>query len=363
MSLFKSIVELSIHMKQFFLDYYRLLVRRVLYDNRLYWLQKILQKLLGNYHLYKLFCHSERIGLYKYYKKESDNKRFFEGVILMFDGHSDQTGFADCLRGICSIAYMCRQCDIPLKIFYKYPFDLSSYLIPNKYDWIIGEDQLSFNQSEAEPVVAYSYSGIFGNENTIFQRKYLEDALKHRRKKQLHLYTNTDCYDDYFHEMFQYLFKPAEKLKLEIDYYKEQIHGVYVSASFRFANLLGDIKDTFGIELSVIEQNRLKNRCAIALEQIKQMHPESEKILITSDSISFLSYVREKTDFVYIIPGQIGHLAHDGENEIVNKTFLDLFLISNAEYSYMVRTPEMYRSGFAKRASMIGNKPFSEYLI
>ena len=59
-----------------------------------------------------------------------------------------------------------------------------------------------------------------------------------------------------------------------------------------------------------------------------------------------------------MIPGPVGHFDHSGGDEMVKKTFLDFFLISNAEKIYLVRIDKIYNSGFARHAALLGDKPF-----
>lgn len=41
------------------------------------------------------------------------------------------------------------------------------------------------------------------------------------------------------------------------------------------------------------------------------------------------------------------------------KSFVDLLMLSKSKYIFLVKSSEMYASGFAKRASLINNVPYS----
>ena len=99
-----------------------------------------------------------------------------------------------------------------------------------------------------------------------------------------------------------------------------------MAASFRFLELLGDFKDSEGMDemLPPREQKLLIEQCYIELKKFIDTLPEFYKILVTSDS----------------------------------ERFLDMFLLSGAESLVLFKTGKMYNSGFPRLASQIGNKHF-----
>lgn len=339
------------------------IIRALLYNKRLTCVKNLVTWALPNKTFYSVISKSESCNLLCDYKSTHRGVNYFSGVIIMFDGKAGQPGLADCLRGIASVYYICKTNNIPFKVRYKHPFELSEYLIPNKYQWTISDDEITFDKDKAYPVVCTSYNDIFKEKNLILQKEYLTKKLKDYSGKQIHLYTNTFCYDEHFNDMFQELFNLSENLEHHVNYNLECLKGKYISASFRFATLLGDLDDTFGTPLPGNERENLMQRCINAIEELHKSNPQYNKILITTDSVTFSEKVKQTLSYVYIIPGAMGHLAYNGTEEVVLKTFLDLFLISRAETVYMIRTDIMYRSGFAKRAAFIGNKPFIEMNI
>ena len=339
------------------------ITQALLYNKRLTWIRNLIVKALPYRVLYSIIAKSESLNLSCNYNSTCQNGNYFSGVVMMFDGKAAQPGLADCLRGIASVYYLCKTNNIPFKVRYQHPFDLSDYLVPNEYQWTICDDQITFDKSKAYPVVCTSYNNLFGEKNTTLQKEYLIKKLKGYNGKQIHLYTNTFCYDEHFNDMFHELFCLSENLKRHIDYNSDCLKGKYISASFRFATLLGDMDDTFGTPLPENERENLMQRCINAIEELHKNNPQYNKILITTDSVTFSEKVKQTLSYVYIIPGAMGHLAYNGAEEVVLKTFLDLFLISRAETVYMIRTDIMYRSGFAKRAAFIGDKPFIEITI
>ena len=83
--------------------------------------------------------------------------------------------------------------------------------------------------------------------------------------------------------------------------------------------------------------------------------------MITADSECFLKQI-SKLDFVYVLPGKVGHMDHRSEQDINvhMKTFLDFFVLSHSRKIYLLVTGKMYKSGFAKRAAKLQGVPFAE---
>ena len=49
------------------------------------------------------------------------------------------------MRGIVSVYEICKEQDIDFKIIFTNPFNLSDFLIPNKINWEIKENELNYN--------------------------------------------------------------------------------------------------------------------------------------------------------------------------------------------------------------------------
>lgn len=319
--------------------------------------------LLGEERYSNLMNAMETLPIQDSYKKTGKlNSRFKKGVVFMCDGRIYNTGLADRLRAICSVYNWCKNNNVDFYIFFNTPFKLSDYLAPNKKQWIIEESELLFNSEQASPAAIISFNGIFGEENSFRYHRKALDGLLDRTTKQIHLYSNTYCYDSEFYTNFHELFKFSDALLSDINRFSEEIGSKYVSVSFRFAQLLGDLKDTFGKPLPEDKKQLIMDKCKNSIATIKRNHPECSKVLVTSDSTTFISYISD-LDYIYLLPGSVGHIANEVSEDVVKKIFWDILMISKAEKVYMIRTQEMFKSGFAKRAALIGNVQFEEVLI
>lgn len=101
-------------------------------------------------------------------------------IIYMADGKMLHGGLSDRLCGIISTYDYCIKNGIGFKIHFNSPYNLTDYLLPNRYDWTIDESQISFNLKESEPVYIPYYPekkivlGWIGSPSTI---RYIEDLF------------------------------------------------------------------------------------------------------------------------------------------------------------------------------------------
>ncbi|GAB6869350.1 hypothetical protein [Bacteroides rodentium] len=285
-------------------------------------------------------------------------------VIFQCDGHIYHFGLADRLKGICSLYTWCKKRNKQFRINFVTPFHLEKYLQPNKYDWSISSEQVRYDTGSTPRVCLMeprtcNKADVVGN-----SRRYLREWMENKLvdcTKQLHVYTNMNyATNKEFSVAFNELFKPALKLQNEIDYHLSQIQGTFISISFRFTTLLGDFKDCTGKPLPMEERKVLIEKCLNVVAEIRKNAPAHKKVLVTADSPTFVDRVKHLSD-VYVIPGKVGHIDYQCDDDVNMKTFLDFFMISKAEKVYLARTGNMYNSAFAKTAAMVNNKPFEVY--
>ena len=328
-------------------------------------LEKLRSLLRGLYYLffrpYKGFIKEEQIIKDKYYSQESPLKRIGETtIIVMIDGRSIHGGLTDRLRGITTIYQYCKQKGLNFKLNYVYPFKLQDYLAPKSYDWIISEQDISYNTEQTAVVVLNDYQL-----DVSLHRFYLGSMICKNQGKQIHLYTNTYCLDKKFSASFDEMFQPTAPLLAAIENDQKQIGNRFIAMVFRFQQLLGDFKEEGYKILSDNEQGALIKKC---IGEEKELHDErhpNKIILVTSDSGRFLQEITKQLNYVRIIPGKLVHMDHtaDAAFDTYMKSFEDMLLLSKADKIYLLQTGDMYHSGFAKRASMINNKEYEEIIF
>lgn len=311
--------------------------------------------------LNKRFRNGEIIPLNEYSTiatiKQSPSKR----VVCIFDGKIKNGGLADRLRGIVSVYEVCKEQNLEFKIVFTSPFNLSEFLEPNIIDWRITEEELNYNTAVTRLCYIDTLTG--SEYEAKKQKQWFKREFK-KNYKEFHVRSNAIfSYNGDYSTLFNELFKPSPKLQASIEKQKKIFSTNYISASFRFMNLLDDFNETIELHSKLTKEEQ-KELITKNIEQLQLLHNEypEKRILVNSDSTTFIQ-TAAKLDYVYVIPGNITHI--DGKNssneyETYEKTFLDFFMIANAERIYLLRTGQMYDSGYPFAASKIYNKSFEK---
>lgn len=322
-------------------------------------------KFLQNIKLFKRYFYSNSYLnesknrlLTQYYSDSvaEDFSKVSPGIVICFDGHIQHGGLADRLRGIVSVYSYCREHNIPFYINYTSPLELTNWLVPNEYDWVLPTLNLSYNSKIALPFVMIGWDNV---EEVHAMLSFLHFM---HPKKQLHIYCNCNPKKDSFHSLFKELFKLEDSLAKRLDVLQESLFcgASFVGMSFRFNQLLGDFKGTIGTPLDTEEQYILMNKCIEEVDRLhKQNHPNS-KVLITADSTKFVEKIDKVLDYVVIIPGKSVHMDQmkNEAKEAYTKVFIDMFMLSRATKVYLLCTGKMYRGAFGEYASLIGGIPY-----
>ena len=122
---------------------------------------------------------------------------------------------------------------------------------------------------------------------------------------------------------------------------------------------MGDFKDTSVKLISEQEKKQLLLSLVDKINQKALLFPNSS-IYVLSDSIIFLNYIREKTNYKVLegIPKHIDIKNNDVGLTSQIKTFTDFFFISSSEAIFLLKSKKMYTSSFSKYAAIIGDKSF-----
>ena len=296
------------------------------------------------------------IPLNSYYTKKI--KQTGKKVICIFDGKINSCGLADRIKGIISIFEICKEQGIDFKILFTHPFKLTTFLVPNKINWEIKECELNYNREITDICYIYSIAGTTFEAD--MQRKWFNKWFK-SNKNEFHVRTNARTFNNAtFEHNFDELFTIVPRLRESINRETKILGESYISTSFRFLNLMGDFNEPGqGYVLNEFERNVLIERNIEQLQKLHEQHP-TKKILVNSDSSIFL-HEASRLNYVHTIPGTITHIGGENsgnEYETYEKTFLDFFMIANAEKIFLLKTGKMYRSGYPGIASLIKNRPF-----
>lgn len=305
---------------------------------------KMLSYLIRTLFGYNIFMELKLIKKYYYF---SFQKRNIPNIIIYsLDNRTFQNGFADRLRGIVSAYAYAKLNNLQFKIDHKEPFCLEVFFEPNRVNWVLKESERTNNLLYSSPIVLLDYTK--------------GTRLLHlSKKRQYHIYSNINALQilnvNYsssltYHGLFNELFKPSKFLLENIKPYEFYINKGFISISFRFIRLMGDFDDCCGYTLSDNKQQELISTCHSFIRTIHERHNNIPYVLVTTDSKKFLDSV-VNLDYVFVIPGKIGHIGYGPNYEANVKTMLDFYMISQAKKAYLGCSDGMYESSFAKYAA------------
>ena len=275
----------------------------------------------------------------------------------MVDGRIPHGGMFDRLKGLITVFAVSKALGKPFRLNWSYPFVLSKYLEPNKYDWIIDESQMTFGLLSYKNIIAY---GEIVNPSRLCKK----------RSSETHFYYGYDSLDkvnahfgtDYkWGELYRELFRPTAYLQRYLERYRTEIGDSYIAIHTRFMNLLGDKTETaVNPELdSDSQKNALVASAVNAIKKISSQH-FGMNVLIASDSMVFIEEIKKAMPDVYIVPGTVKHIDTAGETDDSEniKMFIDYYLISGAQKVYSLWHEGMWKSAFPEYAARIGNVSF-----
>lgn len=305
-----------------------------------------------------LIDYYKTLKLYEYYgfrgKCKTDRRR----LVFMIDGRTHHGGLSDRLCGLISAYKLAELNNREFKINYNYPYKLETFLEPNEYDWRINESEIGYNLFSSSPLYLSMFSHVHSK-----LIKYVNWKIA-GKPKDLHLYSNVRYFEiEEFGRLFNTLFKPSAQLQEAIESIQKKVGTDYISITFRFQQLLGDFKETgFAVLSNEEEKQNILDDCYTCIEQLYKV--TKQNILVTSDSGTFLSLVKDRYDYVRTIPGQVVHMdfvdkADNIQTAVHMKSFVDFFMLANANHIYLANIRPLYASSFPMVASWLCQKPFS----
>lgn len=284
--------------------------------------------------------------IYSHYNPLPTKRRVENSFIQLFDGSIYHGGIADRINSIITAYGVAKAVGSDYKLVHTTPFRMEDYLLPNQHNWIA--ENVSFNLWKTR---------VFW-----FRRLSFKKPIQYNPKKQYHAYFHTNALESLnsvynknysYKQLFTELFTPTPHLQKELDLHTSQLPKEYEAVVFRFQNLLGDYYEGGYRAYTAEEQEELISIC---LNYLKCRN--SKKLLITSDSSTFLKRASQLEN-IYTIEGERVHMQFNkGSFESNEKPFIDLLMLSKSSKITLVVAKEMYKSGFPVVASRIGENTF-----
>lgn len=312
-------------------------------------------------------------------------------VVVMVDGKRPHGGLTDRFRNILSLYSYCKANGIRFRVYYFFPTPLTEYLVPNEYDWRISHREISYHRLDSRDIKLYvrvlpelekfrAYPGLGQNLSDerlqlarAHNREYnnnlhltvLDREFSKKRHCQYHIYRNAFFARGKFRPLFEELFRPSAYLESKLKAFRDGHLEPYESVTLRFQMLLGDFEEGSFEVLASQQQDELMDKCSNKIDELwRNKYFSTSKVLVTSDSSRFLSYISCK-EYVYTVPGRMVHMdiTRNTDIEVNAKSFLDLFLLMQSKKLTLLITGKMYRSGFPAFAAELGGKPYAEIVF
>lgn len=303
--------------------------------------------------------HSDRAFVDKYYSGhfEGDPSEIKKGYICMCDGRMFHGGPTDRLRGILTTYEEAKKQNVPFYIHWTNPFPLEDYLVPASFDWRIDSSQLVYDKR-------HSFPFIIEDEPDFQSWLRMKVGMKHH-KAQIHVYSNADNSRGNYRKLFFELFKPSPELQKETEKHLQVIGENYEGFTLRFRNLLGDFKEWWEEKIDEKDVYEFIERVFQEFEKLTTGIPKDRRILVTSDSRRFLDYIESKDPRVYVVPGDVKNIdLQKGEfKRAWLKTFTDQQLLMQASKVTLLRTGNMFKSGFPRFAAEVGGAEYVDHLF
>lgn len=278
------------------------------------------------------------------------------GIFLIIDDSNCRCGMTDRLKTAVGLCYVARLHGLDFKFIHSTPFDIRTYLLPNRIDWSAEPSDVTDQPERLQRikyVAPYDDLPEFKAGMQYICKDYIGNNLIEK--------WDVPDWKRVWRELFCDMFTPSDLVR---DALAEcEMPERYTAVVARFVNSLGHAENTsYNAPLPPKTQDRLIDA---VLERVAQCADESEHpIVVYSDSPRFLDAA-----------AAAGHLTTDvnGVGNIINRnlgdyvalrTFVNLFQISQAETVYSILHvdgfPEnsLYKTQYPRYAAIIGDRPF-----
>jgi hypothetical protein len=283
----------------------------------------------------------------KYYSFRKDKEVIDNTLYFIIDPAIKHPGLADRYKAIIGCYYISKINGFDFKIIYETPFHLNDYLDVNEYNWLSTRSDLSYSLKNSR-IIPYNGGGKIPRLN--------------KSVKQYHVYSyigydilETNRIQDYktlWGTLYNSLFKPKNFILREI---KETgfEKNKYIAVHLRFVNALEHFEGDQFNTVPEKKKEELIQRCFAGIRSIIHAN-EGIPVIVFSDSGVFLNRIKELP--VHVLDGKIGHISFNNEKEIMVKTFLDFYMISEARKVYVIHAPELYATVYSYYAALVGYK-------
>ena len=300
---------------------------------------------------------AKQLKLLRFHAKQKSNKRFDKKrIIVCFNGQIPHGGLVDRLKGIVSFYEIAKVLDYDFFIQFNNPFALDTFLEPNKVQWQIKDEDVTYNSKSTKLV--YVINDFNVNPLTLIKESKADTFLVYANidyLNKIHPEVTATDLESKWRTNFNSLFKKTDLLESSL---KGVENDKYIAFHTRFTTLMGDFKDTTALVLPKDEKEALILQLQKKIQSI--LKNNDTKCYGFSDSIQFLNTIKEKEP-ICLVEGNPFHMDNFDTNASLEghlKTLLDFFMLSESDTVYFLKVGKMYHSSFSKYAAIVGNTPF-----
>jgi len=292
------------------------------------------------------------ISTYEFRKKKNTNR-----LCVYITPETENFGLADRIRTM-RTAYVCAvENNMDFCIYHNNGFKLEEYFEPNEVDWRISEEEICLGVNQVKFNFLYSKFQKIENcgKEYHFHKAlaniddgFLPEELKGR-------YSDASVY--------RKLFRLSPRLQHLVEAIMDEkslIENEYIAVHGRFLNFFEQVESYGDVKSSLEERQLMLKRLSYTLKKIYEQ--EHKPIVLFSDSNTFLKYPH--SEYVIVLPGFVSHLSNSKLfSNCIDKTFVDLVVMSKAERIYSLVGQNIYGGGFSRDASFLGDKPFVSFPV
>lgn len=273
-------------------------------------------------------------------------------VIVYMTRYTEFSGLADRFRTILSAYIIAKKNNRKFLLFHDKEFQIEQYLAPNVIDWRMTPDDM--------------HRGVTKVQFAWFRHSW---TRKLHPRKELHAYVIQGALSSLLEtcpegtsaaSLFNELFRTSPYLDSLIANTMQQNglkSGDYIAFHIRFLNFFEPVEE-FSTQDDVTgtpEQQELMIE-RVHRTILNELHRSGyQKALLFSDSNRMLAAPHPPG--IQVLPGTVGHILKEQQNEIVDKAFIDFFMLTHAHKIYSITGEHIYGGGFAWTAALLQDKP------
>ncbi len=254
------------------------------------------------------------------------------------------SGMTDRLYMIVGAYYFAKRHHREFRIYYDGGFDWQRYFEPVETDWRCSKNELSFYLPHDVPVKLPGSLMTLPSFPIDYHVYWTYDLGS------LRYIVPVDEWRKLFHELFRlsdYTYGLLGQLPLRA--------GEYIAVHTRFLNCLEQKEETiWGVPLSEQKQEQLIADVLRVVNNIRSVHGPDVALVVAGDSDKFNRILQAAIPNAIVSSSQVGHISHEHSSEIHDAAIKDFLTLSRAKKVYGIVLDNMYESGYARYASIVG---------